>query len=145
MGKRTTMKTLGIFACLLAVVFAAENAVADDKTVQVAESVDQLSEELRYGGYRGGYRGGYGGGRRYGRSIADEAQELEVQEQSYGGYRGDTAVDMVAVADMVAPLLMKLKNSKYKSKATVDTVVDTAVDMVAVADMVAPSLPKFPF
>merc|ERR1712136_300100 len=82
--KRTTMKTLGIFACLLAVVFAAENVVADDKTVQVAESVDQLSEEQR----RGGYRGGYGGGRRYGRSIADEAQELEVQEQRYGGYRG---------------------------------------------------------
>merc|ERR1712131_320173 len=86
--KRTTMKTLGIFACLLAVVFAAENVVADDKTVQVAESVDQLSEEQRYGGYRGGYGGGYGGGRRYGRSIADEAQELEVQEQRYGGYRG---------------------------------------------------------
>merc|ERR1712071_186100 len=64
-------------------------AATDDKTVQVAESADQLTEEQRYGGYRGGYggsRGGYGGsrggygGRRYGRSVADETQELEVEE-----------------------------------------------------------------
>merc|ERR1712063_170754 len=82
-----TMKTLGIFACLLAVVFAAENTVADEKSSKSAEPVDQLTEEQRYGGYRGGYRGGYGG-RRYGRSVADETQELEGQEQRYGGYRG---------------------------------------------------------
>merc|ERR1712127_700661 len=81
--KRRTMKTLSIFACLLAVVIAAEKAATDDKTVQVAESADQLTEEQRYGGYRGGY-----GGRRYGRSVADETQELEVEEQRYGGYRG---------------------------------------------------------
>merc|ERR1712127_106383 len=95
--KRKTMKTLSIFACLLAVVIAAEKAATDDKTVQVAESADQLTEEQRYGGYRGGYggsRGGYGGsrggygGRRYGRSVADETQELKVAEQRYGGYRG---------------------------------------------------------
>merc|ERR1712071_660647 len=85
--KRRTMKTLSIFACLLAVVIAAEKAATDDKTAQVAELADQLTEEQRHGGYRGGYggsRGGYGGyrggygGRRYGRSVADETQELEV-------------------------------------------------------------------
>merc|ERR1712191_22472 len=81
--KRRTMKTLSIFACLLAVVIAAEKAATDDKTVQVAESADQLPAEQRYGGSRGGY-----GGRRYGRSVADETQELEVEEQRYGGYRG---------------------------------------------------------
>merc|ERR1712127_907148 len=81
--KRKTMKTLSIFACLLAVVIAAEKAATDDKTVQVAESADQLTEEQRHGGYRGGY-----GGRRYGRSVADETQELEVEEQRYGGYGG---------------------------------------------------------
>merc|ERR1712071_510530 len=88
--KRRTMKTLSIFACLLAVVIAAEKAATDDKTVQVAELADQLTEEQRHGGYRGGYvgsRGGYGG-RRYGRSVADETQELKVAEQRYGGYRG---------------------------------------------------------
>merc|ERR1712127_734978 len=111
--KRTIMKTLTIFACLLAVTLAAEKTAEEQKAVQLIELVDQVSEEQRYGGFRGGrrgrsladetqevegqeqryggYRRGYGG-RRYGRSVADETLELEGQEQryrgGYGGYRG---------------------------------------------------------
>merc|ERR1712191_33766 len=77
--KRTIMKTLTIFACLLAVTLAAEKTAEEQKAVQLIELVDQVSEEQRYGGFRGGRRG---------RSLADETQELEGQEQRYGGYRG---------------------------------------------------------
>merc|ERR1711911_172917 len=141
MGTRIeqTMKTLGIFACLLAVVFAAENTVADEKSSKSAEPVDQLTEEQRYGGYRGGYRGGYGG-RRYGRSVADETQELEGQEQRYGGYRGGYRGGM-AVAAMVAPSLMRPKSWKDKSRGTADTV-DTVVGTVDAA-MVVPLPSKY--
>merc|ERR1712071_387831 len=149
--KRTIMKTLTIFACLLAVTLAAEKTAEEQKAVQLIELVDQVSEEQRYGGFRGGRRG---------RSPADETQELEGQEQRYGGYRGgyggrrgrsllkrlkklkDKNKDMeVTVEDMVvvvaAPLLMRPKNWKDRNRDMEDTVEDT----VAVA-MAAPSLKR---
>merc|ERR1712071_318607 len=77
--KRNIMKTLAILACLLALSYAAEKTAEQEQSAQLVEPVDQLPEEQRYGGY---------GGHRYGRSVADETQELEGQEQRYGGYRG---------------------------------------------------------
>merc|ERR1712071_279475 len=89
--KRNIMKTLAILACLLALSYAAEKTAEQEQSAQLVEPVDQLPEEQRYGGYGGHrYGGHYGGhgGHRYGRSVADETQELEVEEQRYGGYRG---------------------------------------------------------
>merc|ERR1712071_635403 len=77
--KRNIMKTLAILACLLALSYAAEKTAEQEQSAQLVEPVDQLPEEQRYGGY---------GGHRYGRSVADETQELEVEEQRYGGCRG---------------------------------------------------------
>merc|ERR1712191_3567 len=147
--KRTIMKTLTIFACLLAVTLAAEKTAEEQKAVQLIELVDQVSEEQRYGGFRGGrrgrsladetqelegqeqryggYRGGYGG--RRGRSVAEETQEVEGQEQRYGV----TVEDMVVVVG--APLLKRLKKLKDKNRDMEDTV----EEMVVVA-MAAPSL-----
>merc|ERR1712071_420931 len=146
--KRNIMKTLAILACLLALSYAAEKTAEQEQSAQLVEPVDQLPEEQRYGGYGGHrYGGHYGGhgGHRYGRSVADETQELEVEEQRYGGYLEDMvvidtvvlsivmAVTMVDMVDtvMVALLLMKPRNLKDKNRDTEVTVEDTVVTAMA--------------